>query len=41
VAPKSFQRSGVLPLRIAPALAFETSAEKKPLPSVAEEPEFG
>jgi hypothetical protein len=41
VDPKSFERSGVLPPRIALALASETSAEEEPLPSVAEEPESG
>src|SRR5262249_60692643 len=37
VDPKSFERSGVLPPRISRAMASETSAEEKPLPSVAEE----
>ena len=41
VDPKSFERSGGLPPRIAPALDSETSAEAKPWPSVAEEPESG
>jgi hypothetical protein len=41
VDPKSFERSGVLRARIGTALASETSAEEKPLPSVAKEPECG
>jgi hypothetical protein len=38
VDPKSFERSGVLPPRIVLALACGTTAEEKPLPSIAEEP---
>ena len=37
VDPKSFERSGVLPPRIVLALASGTTAEEKPLPSIAEE----
>jgi hypothetical protein len=38
VDPKSFERSGVIPPRMVLALASGTTAEEKPLPSVAEGP---